>query len=227
MRLAVPQVKGLYRSGQLDKEVNIAQAIEPNDDRAPQIPGLKGRKYRSVIWEWGQSQNLVLELKGYHELPFCAPRWHVIGNDSYGRSPGMDALASSKMLQQMEKRCAQAIDKVVNPPMVAGVEMKNEPASLLPGGVTYVSNMQTNGFKPAYEVPPNIQGIEEKIAKAEARINSAFFADLFLMISQLDDCADRNRNHRAKAGKDADARTFFGAKPVRADKPVHRARVLQ
>ena len=87
-----PQVKSLWASGQLDKEVNIAQAIEPNDDRAPQMPGLKGRKYRTVIWEWGQSQNLVLELKGYHEQPFCAPRWHVIGNDSYGRSPGMEAL---------------------------------------------------------------------------------------------------------------------------------------
>ncbi|MGA2403042.1 MAG: portal protein [Syntrophobacteraceae bacterium] len=180
------QVRSLWQSGQLDKEVYVAQAIEPNDDRAPQLPGLKGRKYRSVIWEWGQSQNLVLELKGYHELPFCAPRWHVIANDSYGRSPGMEALGSSKMLQQMEKRSAQAIDKVVNPPMVAGVEMKNEPLSLLPGGVTYVNNMQQNGFKTAYEVPPDIRGLEEKIAKCEDRIKQAFFADLFLMISQLD-----------------------------------------
>jgi hypothetical protein len=181
-----PTVQSLWKSSQLDKEVNVAQAIEPNDDRSPQIPGIKGRKYRSVIWEWGQSQNLVLELKGYHELPFCAPRWHVIGNDSYGRSPGMEALASSKTLQQLEKRTAQAIDKVLNPPMVADVSMKNEPASLLPGGVTYISNMQASGFKPAYQVPPDIRGAEEKIAKCEERINRAFFADLFLMISQLD-----------------------------------------
>jgi len=69
-----PQVRSLWTSGQLDKEVNVAQAIEPNDDRAPQMPGLKGRKFRSVIWEWGQSQDRVLEIKGYHELPFCAPR---------------------------------------------------------------------------------------------------------------------------------------------------------
>jgi hypothetical protein len=70
--------------------------------------------------------------------------------------------------------------------MVADVSMKNEPASLLPGGVTYVSNIAQSGFKPAYEVPPNIQGAEEKIAKCEERIKQAFFADLFLMISQLD-----------------------------------------
>jgi hypothetical protein len=181
-----PQVESLYKSGQLDKEVNVAHAIEPNDDRAPQVPGLKGRKYRSVIWEWGQSQDLVLELKGYHECPFIACRWHTVGNDSYGRSPGMDALASSKMLQQLERRSAQAIDKVLNPPMVADVSMKNEPASLLPGGVTYVASLQGSGFKPAYQVPPDIRGAEEKIGKCEERINKAFFADLWLMISQLD-----------------------------------------
>lgn len=183
---ASPTVRNLYQSGQLDKEVNVAQAIEPNDDRAPMIPGLKGRKFRSVVWEWGQSPDLVLELKGYHEQPFCAPRWHVIGNDSYGRSPAMDCLATSKMLQTLEKRTAQAIDKVLNPPMVADAAMKNEPASLLPGGVTYVANVQQSGFKPAYTVPPDIRGAEEKIAKAEERIKSTFFADLFLMISQLD-----------------------------------------
>jgi len=181
-----PQVKSHWASGQLDKEVNVAQAIEPNDTRAPQVAGLKGRQYRSVIWEWGQSQNLVLDLRGYHELPFCAPRWHVIGNDSYGRGPGMECLGTSKMLQQLEKRTAQAIDKVLNPPMVADVNMKNEPASLLPGGITYVANLGQSGFKPAYEVPPDIRGAEEKITKAENRIKSTFFADLFLMIAQLD-----------------------------------------
>jgi hypothetical protein len=90
------------------------------------------------------------------------------------------------MLQTLERRTAQAIDKVLNPPMVADVSMKNEPASLLPGGVTYVANLAQSGFKPAYEVPPDIRGAEEKIAKAEDRIKSTFFADLFLMISQLD-----------------------------------------
>ena len=57
---------------------------------------------------------------------------------------------------------------------------------MLPGGVTYVANLAASGFKPAYEVPPDIRGAEEKIAKAEERIKSTFFADLFLMISQLD-----------------------------------------
>ena len=161
-RPAVLLCRACGNPGSLDKEIPVAQAIEPNDDRSPQVPGLKGRKFRSIIWEWGQSPDYILELKGYFEQPFCAPRWHVIGNDSYGRSPGMECLAASKMLQQLEKRTAQAIDKVLNPPMVADVSMKNEPASLLPGGVTYVANIAQSGFKPAYEVPPDIRGLRKR-----------------------------------------------------------------
>ncbi len=220
-----PTVQSLYESGQHDKELNVAQAIEPNDDRAPQIPGLKGRKFRSVIWEWGQSPDLVLEMKGYFEQPFCAPRWHVIGNDSYGRSPGMECLAASKMLQTLEKRTAQAIDKVLNPPMVADASMKNEPASLLPGGVTYVANLGQSGFKPAYEVPPDIRGAEEKIGKCEERIKSTFFADLFLMISQLDTVRTATEIIERKQEKMLMLGPFLESIPVRAYKSFHRARI--
>ncbi len=229
-----PQIKSLWMSGQLDKEVRIAQAIEPNDDRAPQVPGLKGRKFRSVIWEWGQNPDLVLDLRGYYELPFVAPRWSVIMNDSYGRGPGMEALASSKMLQQLEKRTAQAIDKVLNPPMVADVSMKNEPASLLPGGVTYVANMAQSGFKPAYQVPPDIRGAQEKIQLCEQRINRAFFADLFLMISQLDtvrtatEIVERKQEKMLMLGPFLERSQFELINPMieRVFALMHRARLI-
>ncbi len=180
-------VQSLYESKQMDKEIYVAQAIEPNDDRAPQIPGLKGRKYRSVIWELGQHVDTVLDLRGYHELPFASPRWDVMGNDSYGRGPGMDCLGDVKMLQKLTLRLSQAIDKVVNPPMVADVALRNTTTSLLPGGVTYVANSGAVGFKPAYQVPPSIQGALEERKAAQERIKDCLFVNLFLMIAELDD----------------------------------------
>jgi hypothetical protein len=180
------QVKSCWESEQLDRETLIVQAIEPNDDRAPQFPGLKGRAFRSIIYEWGQNTELYLDLRGYHECPFCAPRWHIIGNDSYGRSPGMDCLATSKALQKLEMRQAQAIDKVLNPPVTGGPEMKGQAVNLMPGGVTYSENPEKAGLRPVYEVPPDIRGASEKIGEFEKRINSTFFVDLFQMISELD-----------------------------------------
>jgi hypothetical protein len=178
--------KSCWEAKQLDREMLVVQSIEPNDDRAPQIPGLKGRKYRSFVYEWGQETECFLELKGYHETPFCAPRWHVIGNDSYGRSPGMDCLATSKSLQKLEMRQGQAIDKVLNPPVTGGPEMRGEAVNLMPGGVTYSENPERSGLRAVYQIPPDIKGATEKIGQFENRIKSTFFVDLFQMISELD-----------------------------------------
>ena len=58
----------------------------------------------------------------------------------------MDALGDIKQLQLEQKRKAQAIDKNVNPPMIADPSMKNEPASLLPGAVTSMAGLLVLGM---------------------------------------------------------------------------------
>jgi hypothetical protein len=99
----------------------------------------------------------------------------------------MDGLGDIKQLQQEEKRKGQGIDKMVNPPMVASIEMKNQPASGLPGGVTYVPGFgrERPGFAPAYQVQPNIAELRQDINGVEERIRRTFFNNLFTDISDL------------------------------------------
>lgn len=178
--------KRLYESGgaSLTQEVAICQAVEPNT--APHGKTSKEFAFRSVYWERDSgSEAPFLQERGYHEFPIVCPRWDLISNDAYGRSPAMDALGDIKQLQQETKRKAQAIDKMVNPPMVADVQLKNQPASLLPGGVTYVTGQNNVGFKPVYEVQPRIAEMQQDIAEIQSRIRTVFFNDLFMMISQL------------------------------------------
>lgn len=195
-----PTVRSLYErsrgsaSSNVDQEIIICHAIEPNPDfdGAPRSPGKYGLprhfRYRECYWEYGTSQPTgFLRMSGFIDKPFSCPRWDVVGNDAYGRSPGMDALGDIKQLQQQEKRKAQGIDKQVNPPMVADASMRNEPASLLPGAITYVPQLNGGvGFKPAFTTNLPLAELKEDIAKVEARIKDVFFNDLFLMISQLD-----------------------------------------
>ncbi len=180
-------IRSLYRTGQLDTEVMIGHAIEPNDTQVVEDPATRGMPFRSVYWELGSGQTMVLGRRGFREFPVCAPRWHLMGNEVYGRSPGMDALGDVKALQVEQKRKAQAIEKMVNPPMVADVALKNQPATLLPGGVTYLpGNAAGVGFKPVYEVTPPLAGLVQDIQEVQKRIQQAFYADLWLMISELD-----------------------------------------
>src|SRR5439155_5936576 len=113
--------------------------------------------WRECYWQEGSSQDQVMSQRGFHEFPAICPRWYLVSNDVYGRSPAMDALGDQKQLQLEQKRKAQAIDKMVNPPLLADNALKNEPASTLPGGVTYVpSTGQVGGMKPIYTVMPKL-----------------------------------------------------------------------
>jgi len=185
--------QGWRTPGGKDREIVICHAIEPNPDfvEDPNHIGPGGEpvqhRWREYFWEFGGNSNKMLRARGYHEQPFSCPRWNLIGNDPYGRSPGMDALGDIKQLQLEQKRKAQAIDKNVNPPMIADPSMKNEPASLLPGAVTYVPTINNSvGFKPVYQIPPMIGELTKDIAEVQSRIRDTFFVPLFLMISQLD-----------------------------------------
>ena len=187
-------VKKLYATGGagLSKEIKVAHAVEPNTPTSG-VP--EAFPWREVYWEVGSAAynkttetELVLQKNGYFEFPAICPRWDISGNDSYGRSPAMDALPDTRQLQQETKRKAQAIDKMVNPPLLADVELKNQPISMLPGGVTYVARMGNErvGMRPVYQVNPQLGEMMQDIAEIQTRIKSIFFNDLFLMISQLD-----------------------------------------
>lgn len=176
----------LFESGgtSLQQEIVICQAVEPN--LAPFGKAPQEMPFRSVYWERSSGQkDGFLQERGYYEFPAPTARWDLVANDAYGRSPAMDALGDIKQLQQETKRKAQAIDKMVNPPMVADVQLKNQPASLLPGGVTYVTGQNNVGFKPVYEVKPDLTWMTADIQEIQNRIRSIFFNDLFMMISQL------------------------------------------
>lgn len=194
-------VRKLYESNDganLARELIVAHAIEPNDSRAREF-GISPRfKFREAYWEWGGSTSPqggaasppgFLRKTGYHEQPNITARWDIVSNDAYGRSPGMDALPDQKQIQLETRRKAQAIDKMVNPPMVADIQLKNQPASLLPGGITYVSGYTSSGkpgFASAYDSKFPVQEITEDLNEAKERIGKTFFNDVLKVASQFE-----------------------------------------
>ena len=179
------------------REIIVAHAIEPNDDGKDfGIP--RSFKYRECYWEWGGSTSpqsgqqmppVFLRKRGFHEQPAAIGRWDIVSNDPYGRSPAMDGLGDQKQLQLETRRKAQAIDKMVNPPLVADVQLKNQPASLLPGGVTYVSGFAQTGkaaIASIYDTKFPINEITEDLNEVRDRLKKVFFNDLFQVASQFE-----------------------------------------
>lgn len=176
----------------LDTEIVIGRAIEPNStiyssgvEQPYAVP--PSFPYREVFFEKASSTNQqrahILRMSGFREKPFVGLRWDVTSNDPYGRSPGMDALPAVRQLQIEQRRKAEGIDKMVRPPMVASVNMKNEPMDTLPGGVSFVADPAAAGFKPAFTVEPRIQELKEDIAEVQQRVRNIFFNPLFQMFT--------------------------------------------
>lgn len=181
-----PRVRDAWTAGgsRRYEDIDICHLIEPNDGMGYSVP--KMFAFREVYYEKSGPMGLALKVGGFHELPGIFPRWEITGNDSYGTSPGMDALGDVIQLQHETKRKGQSLDYMVRPPMVMDIQLQHRPTALLPGGQTFVSGASQIGAKPAYQVSPPLGEITADIRDVQLRIQSIFHNDLFQMISQLE-----------------------------------------
>jgi len=180
-----PTTKLKYKKGGSDALalIDVTHLIEPNLGESA-VP--KKFAYRETYWETGGPIGTVLVQRGFNELPGIFPRWECTANDSYGTSPGMDALPDIIQLQQETKRKAQGLDKMINPPIVADIQLQHRPTALMPNGITYIAGANNVGAKPLYQISAPINDMTNDIREVQGRIKETFFNQLFDMISQLD-----------------------------------------
>lgn len=195
------KVKSLWETNNPEAWVDIVHVIMPNENYDPRKLEARYKKYVSVYYEQGFSgynsqgfyssgvdENRFLSEKGYDYFPVLCPRWEITGEDVYGVDcPGMSAIGDVKQLQVGEKRALQAVEKMINPPMIAPTSLRNAKASILPGDITYVDvrdGMQ--GFRSAHDVRFDLNSMEAKQQQVRQRISRAFFEDLFLMLANTD-----------------------------------------
>jgi hypothetical protein len=177
-----------------DTSVMLLQCIEPNDEYEPDAFGSKGKRWRSVTWEEGKDDRL-LRVAGYDRWPVLAPRWEVLSDDPYGTGCGHAADSDVKSLQILGKRRHNAVDKHVNPAMAFPAELKNQASGTTPGFMNYFAgNLAEKVGRPLYQTNPSvIAPLRDLITDERDIVNRCYFADLFLMISQMEGVQPRNQ----------------------------------
>jgi len=188
-------VRQEWDAGNYETPIEVVHVIAPNvyaDPRrlAAQYKPWHSCYYEAASREYGPGQrDRFLRESGFDEFPILAPRWDLASpDDTYGGTcPGMEALGDIKALQLLQRRKAEAIEKMVRPPLSAPTSLRNQKVSLVAGDITYHDLMQgREGVRPIHEVKPEIQGLILDIADHQLRIRRAFFEDLFLMLAQSD-----------------------------------------
>ena len=197
-----PDVVRLWGGGGAEQntEMVVCHSIEPNFQIRGSGPNSKfwavssEFTWREAYWLKGKKEQAPLSLRGFREKPFAVFRWSEVSNDPYGRSPCMDALGDNKQVQRQTLREAEFIEKGVRPPMGADARLKNEPASINPGNVTYMTTEGGKGaFWPLFEVNPGwLAGLIANKEKVVQRIEKCLFVDLFMAISRMEGVQPRN-----------------------------------
>lgn len=195
--------------GALQTEFVVAHAIEPNTpirDRRSKSPDSVVRivpemfAYREVYWIRSVKTSQPLSKRGFNVQPNFTLMWSQVSNDPYGHGPCEDCLGDNKQVQLETMRKAEFIGKGVRPPMGASPELKNEPASIIEGNITYFStDGNKKGFFPLFEPNPQwLPAITADIAQVNARIDKCLYVDLFMAISRMEGVQPRNELELSK-----------------------------
>ena len=180
------EVRNAYGNGggNLLRKFSIVHLIEPNEDDAFRINPKFA--YREIYMEEGRKDSMILRLKGFHEKPFAVARWELMGDDTYGTGPAVDALPDIKQLQQETIRKAQGIDNLARPPIVVSSNLAGNQRATLPGGLSFISPEESFFAQPLYTTSPPLGEMSKDIQDIQIRIREAFYNHLFRNVSQLE-----------------------------------------
>jgi len=180
--------KNLYDRGNYEAQVDVCWIVAPNPEHDPERLAAKYKPWASCHFEKGAASDTFLRESGFDEFPIIAPRWEATPEDVWGtESPGMNAIGDIKGLQTMTKRKAQAVEKMINPPLQAPSHLQNQVISLLPGGVTFADQTQANnGIRPIHDIVMSIEDVRVDINDMRYLIQTAFYQPLFLMMATAD-----------------------------------------
>lgn len=180
------QVQSSYKLGQVDEVINVYHLIEPNKDKMAGYEDMKNMPFKSCYWEVAQGANDFLAHRGYKWFNVIAPRWDSITTDmEYGYGPSWHAIGDVKQLQTLVSDKLIAEQLVNKPPAVEDSSVVGH-SNRMPGGVTKTSsNVPNSGLRPAYQINPNLENMQNSIELMHAKIDKHLFADLFLMISSM------------------------------------------
>jgi len=183
------RVKTAWERSAYEEPVDLTWLVLPNPAADAAKLEARYKPWASCHWEDGGDEGKFLRESGFDTFPVLAPRWEITGEDTYGTDcPGMTALPDIKQLQSQQKSKAKAIQKQIDPPVMAPNALRTQKTSLLPGDITYVdvpTGMQ--GMRSIHEVALNLHDFLEDVGQTQNRIRRAFFEDLFLMLANSDD----------------------------------------
>lgn len=165
----------------------VSHLIEANDPMDKIL--LTNHPFRELYWFSASISGApaYLAKRPLYEWPVAVLRWSCPDNSTFGVPPTLSVMGKAVQLQNLEYKSDQGLDKMVSPPVLAHISLRNRPKAFHANGITYTSDLSAgNGARPLYQVQMPFQEMELKRQRIIQAIKDGLFNYLFDMISSLD-----------------------------------------
>ena len=164
-----------------EEEFQFLHVVEPREkwDEKAAVLNPKARPWACSYVEY-EAKRLVSE-SGYHERPFCAPRWLKATGEIYGRSQAIMNIADIRMLNRVQESFISALEDATEPAYQAPVGFFLYEPVRAPGWINYYRpGMSERGLEPL----PNgaqLPLTDAYIQRLQDRTEAHFFVDIMLL----------------------------------------------
>lgn len=168
----------------IDKEFDFIHALYPREEYSHGYPAIKSRQPIASEWIDVKAKKFV-KIDGEYEMPKFSPRWVKRSGDLYGRSQGMFALPTIKLVNTMDGDVVKSGQLQVGPMIMAPDDgfigkVRIAPRSLL----FYRKHLQGKDKPELLELGGKMDWAFTLLEKKENVIRKAFFNDLFVMLAE-------------------------------------------
>ena len=175
---ALPEsVVRAFNDGNPYHKFECLHIVKPRKNRNMNTPGASNMPFMSIHMLYEQKR--ILSISGFEQFPYLVSRWERQSQEIYGRGPGIEAVADTKMLNKMEELGLKALAKMVDPPLLVPDDGFLSPIRTTPGGLNYYRA----GLAPNDRITPLQTGgrpdlNEAKMSQVRDSINRSFYLDL-------------------------------------------------
>ena len=167
------EIRDSFNNNKLTEKVKVTQVVHENFNRKIGSNDNRNMLYTSVHYE--EKSCKKLKHSGYHEMPIEFNRYFVLGEETYGRSPGGMALPDTLEVNHLEEYITVAVEKKLDPTIVVtddGV-LGGGTVDTSAGGMV-VANIKGRAVGAQQPIYPlfTVGNIEEAQAKVERKRES-------------------------------------------------------
>ena len=159
--------------------VTLLHIVMPRDDRDPIKLDSRNKPIASIYMD--PEDKMILSESGYDEMPYLCPRYLKASFEhGYGRSPAMNSLSDTKMLNKMSEVVIRAAQLQVHPPLMVPDDGFHLPVRTIPGGLNFYRSGTRDRIE-ALNIGGNNPIGQEMLESRRDAIRASFYVDQLIL----------------------------------------------